>query len=78
MFLKRPLLQQQNEFNQLIARSVHEQNEWLIAHDRWLLTQDREQVINNINIAELTTQLIQINGRLNSIDERLSRLEDHR
>jgi len=66
----RPLLQQQNEFNQLIAHSVCEQGEWLIA-------QDREQVANNHNIAELTTQLIQTNRLLYSIDERLSRLESH-
>ncbi len=64
----RPLLQQQNEFNQLLARSVHEQSEWLIA-------QDREQTANNHNIAELTVQLIQTNRLLHSIDERLSRLE---
>ena len=66
----RPLLQQQNEFNHLVARSIHKQNEWLIS-------QDREQVDSNSSIAELTTQLIQTNRLLNSIDERLSRLERH-
>jgi hypothetical protein len=66
----RPLLRQQNEFNQLIAQSIYEQNEWLIA-------QDHEQTANNHNIAELTVQLIQTNRLLHSIDERLSRLESH-
>lgn len=64
----RPLLQQQNEFNQLIAHSVYEQSERLII-------QDHEQTTNNHNIAELTAQLIQTNRLLHSIDERLSRLE---
>jgi len=66
----RPLLQQQNEFNRLIARAVYEQDERLIA-------QDRDRVDSNSNIAELTSQLIQTNRLLNSIDERLSRLERH-
>ena len=66
----RPLLQQQNEFNQLIAHSIREQSEWLIA-------QDHDQTANNHNIAELTVQLIQTNHLLHSIDKRLSRLEPH-
>ena len=73
----RPLLQQQNEFNQLLARSVHEQYEQFATHDQWLITQDHEQTAVNSNIAELTIQLIQTNRLLHSIDERLSRLESH-
>ncbi len=64
----RPLLQQQNEFNHLVAQSIHE-------HDAWLIAQDREQTAYNRDIAELTAQLIQTNRLLHSIDERLSRLE---
>ena len=73
----RPLLQQQNEFNQLIARSVYEQNERQAIHEQWLITQDQEQTAVNSNIAKLTVQLIQTNRILHSIDERLSRLESH-
>jgi hypothetical protein len=64
----RPLLQQQNEFNHLVAHAIRE-------HDDWLITLDREQTALNHNTAELTTQLIQMNRLLHSVDERLSRLE---
>lgn len=64
----RPLLLQQNEFNHLIAQSIHE-------HDDWLIGLDREQTALTRSTAELTAQLIQMNRLLNSVDERLSRLE---
>jgi hypothetical protein len=64
----RPLLQQQNEYNHLLVELVRE-------HDEWLLAQDREQTALIHDTAELTTQLIQMNRLLQSIDERLSRLE---
>lgn len=64
----RPLLQQQNEYNRLLVELVHE-------HDEWLLAQDREQTALIHDTAELTTQLIRMNRLLQSIDERLSRLE---
>ncbi|MCB9422046.1 MAG: hypothetical protein H6667_19755 [Ardenticatenaceae bacterium] len=64
----RPLLQQQNEFNHLIVNAIHE-------HDDWLIALDQEQTDLTHNTAELTTQLIQMNRLLHSIDERLSRLE---
>ena len=73
----RPLLQQQNEFNQLIANAIYEQKDLLITQEQWLITQDREQTLNNSNTAKLTIQLIQTNRLLHSIDERLSRLEAH-
>ena len=64
----RTLVQQQNEFNQLVAQSILE-------HDEWLIAQDHEQTMNTRDIAELTTQLIQTNRLLRSIDERLTHLE---
>ena len=64
----RPLLQQQNEFNRLIVNLVQE-------HDTWLIAQDREQTDLIHNTAELTSQLIQMNHLLQSIDDRLARLE---
>ena len=64
----RPLLQQQNQYNRLLVELVHE-------HDEWLLAQDREQTALIHDTAELTTQLIRLNHLLQSIDERLSRLE---
>jgi hypothetical protein len=64
----RPLLQQQNEFNRLVAKSIQE-------HDNWLIAQDRQQTTHTHNLAELTAQLIQTNRLLHSIDERLARLE---
>lgn len=64
----RSLLQQQNEFNRLIAQSIQE-------HDKWLIAQDHEQTAHNRDTAELTAQLIQTNRLLRSIDDRLTRLE---
>ena len=64
----RPLLQQQNEFNRLIAHAIQE-------HDDWLIALDREQTVLNRTSAEITAQLIQLNHLLHSLDERLSRLE---
>ena len=64
----RPLLQQQNEFNHLVAQAIQE-------HDDWLIALDREQTALNHNTAELTAQLIQMNRLLQSVDERLSHLE---
>lgn len=64
----RPLLAQQNEFNQLIAEQIHDHNVRLIAQDR-----ERTELVHDT--AELTAQLIQMNRLLESIDERLSHLE---
>jgi hypothetical protein len=64
----RPLLQQQNEFNRLVVQTIYE-------HDDWLISLDREQTALNHNTAELTTQLIQMNRLLHSVDEKLTRLE---
>ena len=66
----RPLLQQQNEFNHLVAHAIQE-------HDEWLISLDRDQTTLNHNLAELTARLIQTNRLLNSVDERLSHLEAH-
>jgi hypothetical protein len=67
----RPLLQQQNEYNRLVVNLVRE-------HDVWLIAQDREQTDLIHNTAELTSHLIQMNHLLQSIDERLARLEADR
>lgn len=64
----RPLLQQQNEFNRLITQAIQE-------HDEWLIALDREQTALTHNTAEITAQLIQMNRLLQSVDEKLSRLE---
>jgi hypothetical protein len=64
----RPLLQQQNRFNQLTVQRLHD-------HDVRLLEQDREQTTATHDLAELTTQLRQTNRRLAAIERRLRRLE---
>jgi len=65
----RPLLHQQNSFNQLIVSQLHE-------HDQWFFIQDREQTELTNDLAQLTTHLGQINRRLQALDEQLARLEN--
>ena len=64
----RPLLVQQNEFNRLMVTQLHE-------HDAWLITQDREQTALLRETAVITTQAVQLQRRLHSLEQRLSRLE---
>lgn len=64
----RPLLQQQNHFNQLVVQRLRDQ-------ELRLIEQDREQTALTHDLAELTAQLTQANRLLTSIDERLARLE---
>ena len=64
----RPLLHQQNQINQHIATYLHDLDVRLIA-------QDREQTQLSHDSAEMTAQLVQMNRLLQSIDERLARLE---
>lgn len=64
----RPLLAQQNEFNRLIVEQLQE-------HDAWLITQDREQTVLRRETAVTVTQAIQLQRRLQSIDQRLKDLE---
>ena len=65
----RPLLQQQNRFNQLIAAQMRDQEMRLIA-------QDHEQADLIHDLAEVTAQLARANRLLASIDGRLARLEE--
>ncbi len=64
----RPLLQQQNELNRLLAARLHDL-------DMRLIAQDREQTEQSHDLAELSAQLRQTNRLLASIDRRLKRLE---
>lgn len=64
----RPLLQQQNDFNRLLV-------EWLHDFDARLTAQDREQTAAIHDAAETAARVIQMNRLLQSIDQRLKRLE---
>ncbi len=64
----RPLLQQQNSFNQLVVSQLHE-------HDQWFILQDRAQTELASDLAQMSTHLGQISRRLQQLDEQLARLE---
>ena len=64
----RPLLAQQNQFNQLLVKQIEQ-------HDWWLTTQDREQADLTLDIGLLTTQITEFNRQLKAIDDRLQQLE---
>ena len=64
----RPLLQQQNSFNQLVVSQLQE-------HDQWFILQDREQTELANDLAQMSIHLGQIGRRLQQIDEQLARLE---
>ena len=67
----RPLLTQQNQINkQTINRLHHLESNFI--------DMDREQSYLIHDISELTTQLIQTNRLLHSIDERLATLENNK
>jgi len=67
----RPLLTQQNQINKQTTNRLHhlESN---------FIDMDREQSYLIHDISELTTQLIQTNRLLHSIDERLATLENNK
>lgn len=65
----RPLLTQQNEYNQLTARALAD-------HDGRLLAQDHDQTDLTRQLAELTMQIKQMNQRLADFDQRLTTLEE--
>jgi hypothetical protein len=71
----RPIVQQQNEFNRLTVKQLEEIAVRFEALDGRLIAQDKDQSALVHNVGELTTQLIQTNRLLKSIDDRLSRLE---
>lgn len=64
----RPLLAQQNQYNQLAAQLLAD-------HDGRLIAQDHDQTTLTRQTAELTLQIKQMNHLLQSIDQRLARLE---
>ncbi|HEX6383407.1 MAG TPA: glycosyltransferase family 2 protein [Anaerolineae bacterium] len=64
----RPLLQQQNDFNQHLVQRLQE-------HTARLTAQEQAQVELIQDAAELTEQLKEMNRLLQSIDERLAHLE---
>lgn len=64
----RSLIQQQNQFNRLVAQRLRQQDERLVA-------QDREQTELVHDLSEVTAQLAQANRLLTSIEQRLERLE---
>lgn len=65
----RPLLAQQNQFNQLLAQRLNDLDERLIQ-------QDRDQANLTHDLGELVVQLQQMNHLLQSIDNRLASLEE--
>jgi hypothetical protein len=71
----RSIVQQQNEFNRLTAVHLEEVAERFEELNGRLITQDQDQSTLAHDLGQLTTQLIQTNRLLKSIDERLSRLE---
>ena len=64
----RPLLQQQNSFNQLAVSQLQE-------HDQWFILQDREQTELTHDLAQMTLYLGQISQRLQALDAQLALLE---
>ncbi len=64
----RPLLQQQNSFNQLVVSQLHE-------HDQWFVLQDREQTALANELAQISVHLGQMNRRLQQLEKQLTLLE---
>ncbi len=64
----RPLLQQQNSFNQLVVSQLHE-------HDQWFVLQDREQTALANELAQISAHLGQVNRRLQQLEKQLTLLE---
>ncbi|HEX6387452.1 MAG TPA: hypothetical protein VF177_22520 [Anaerolineae bacterium] len=64
----RPLLAQQNDFNQLLVKQLQE-------HDAWLIDQDQEQASLIHEIAVITTRAVHLKRQLQSLEQRLNRLE---
>lgn len=71
----RSILQQQNEFNRFAVQQHDYLQERLWDIDHRLVAQDRDQSVLAHNLAEFSAQLGQMNHLLQSIDERLARLE---
>jgi O-antigen biosynthesis protein len=81
----RPIVQQQNEFNFLVVQALQNRADalrhlpalmaQLQTYESWLIEQDRAGVNTTRDMAELTTQLTQMNRRLQAIAKRLERLE---
>lgn len=65
----RPLVAQQNQFNQLLAQRLNDL-------DARLIQQDREQSDLTHDLGQVVVQLQQMNQLLQSIDERLAKLEE--
>lgn len=61
----RPLLNQQNRFNQIVAAQLQE-------HDIWHISHDQQQTELARQLAELTVELVQINKRLSHLEEKAS------
>lgn len=64
----RPILEQQNAYNRLFAEMIDHFNIQLVENDR-----ENSEIIHDI--AELTAMLAKLNRSLQSLEERLSRLE---
>ena len=65
----RPLLEQQNKFNQQTASIIEEQT-------RWQLTQDQENAALTREVARLTIQIVHLNRQLDQLCARVEQLED--
>jgi len=78
----RPLLQQQNEFNELAVTEIAAQAARLREleirihdHDAWLVAQDREQAEFVRDLAELRLLVVQMNRLLLELNEDLQRVD---
>jgi hypothetical protein len=64
----RPFVDQQNQYNRLLAQALHD-------HDTRLIMQDRRQTELTRQMAELTSQVKQMNHLLTDLNERLAQLD---
>lgn len=64
----RAIVQQQNEFNDLVVRRVNDL-------DVRLIEQDREGVLLTHTVAELTGRIIQLQRQVSQLESRLAQLE---
>lgn len=67
-WLVRSVIQQQNEFNRLLAYRLQDM-------DARIMAQDHDTTLLRHDLAEVTAQLVQNRRLLEQMEERLSRLE---
>lgn len=71
----RPLVQQQNEYNHLLLRCIHQLAQVDDDLDGRLTAADHDQTDLRVQVAELVTAVNQMNRRLAAIEARLDQTE---